>query len=326
MKQSGFIFILVAACLLAECVPIKNPANDPSLTERVILASGDYRYYVVTAWNGVPAYAGTIEIVDYAGESKDLIIPSEIDGKPVAAVAGIKNKMLNSVTFPGSVTLIRGAFENCRLTRINISEEGKPLTIHSSFNANQLTSITIPARVVELGQSFKENPLTSVTYMGSGIKSIVVGSLDKNSDWLFYSYMLDKKPGTYEQRNNGVYFNGQPAIVPALVFEDSGVFLEAVDGEVKPLMGTGARLWVIHPGKHTLTLRYAMSTVTGPNKATNVTSTGNTQFIGTFESGKRYKLKAVTRGMGAVGTIEYFAEEQAPRNNTGNVSQNNKKN
>ena len=306
-KQVGFVLVIAAACVFSGCIPI-NPANDPSLSERTILTSEDYRYYVVTKYNGVPAYEGTAEIVDYVGTSEDLVIPSEIDGIRVTSVSGIKNKVLKSVVFPESVELIRFAFGDCQLTSFSIAESGKPLNIYSSFNTNKLSNITIPARTVNLEQSFAENPIVSVTFTGSKVESFVGEAPNKNTYWLFYSYMLGKKPGTYEQREDGIFFNQQPATVPALLFQDTGVFLEAIDGKAQSTVGRGVKVWIVRPGSHVLTLRYGMSTVAA-DKVSNVASTGNTQFPATFVGGKQYRLKAVTNDGGVGGTVRYYAEE-----------------
>ena len=83
---------------------------------------------------------GGIEITDYNEEGgTDVIIPGEIDGKKVVAIAdfAFQDNQLTSVTIPDSVTSI-----------------GKV-----AFYKNQLTSVTIPDSVTSIGDSafYKES-------------------------------------------------------------------------------------------------------------------------------------------------------------------------
>ena len=95
-------------------------ANDPS----------DFIYRSVS---------GGIEITDYKGDSKDVVIPETVDGQPVKSI-GYKafiGKQLTSVVIPDGVEFIRG----------------------SAFHNNQLTSITIPSSVKNISTAFSGNPL-----------------------------------------------------------------------------------------------------------------------------------------------------------------------
>ena len=97
-----------------------------------------------------------ISITGYSGDSAELVIPSEIDGKRVTSIGYEAFRWcsdLTSVTIPGSVTVIgRFAFDNCKgLTSVTISE-GVTVIEDLAFNwCKGLTSVTIPGSVTSIG-------------------------------------------------------------------------------------------------------------------------------------------------------------------------------
>lgn len=96
---------------------------------------------------------GTLTITSYdTSGGLAIIIPSEINGIPVTAIAtdAFKNKGLTSVEIPNSVTSI-GLY---------------------AFASNQLTSLVIPNSVTRIdGMAFRDNLITSLT-LGTGLTSI----------------------------------------------------------------------------------------------------------------------------------------------------------
>ena len=114
---------------------------------------------------------GGISITGYSIEGGlDVVIPSNINGKQVVAIAteAFQNKQLTSVIIPNSVTNIYvHAFSSNQLTSVIIPTSVTSIG-HSAFYGNKLTSVTIPNSVTSIGHSaFYDNKLTSVTIPNS---------------------------------------------------------------------------------------------------------------------------------------------------------------
>ena len=200
-------------CVAYFLSPIENPSD--TLKEQVnTLCSGNALDNGMTLKDGVQRgfipssdYATAGLEVTYNGGGTDVVIPSEINGKKVVAIAdnaftsdGIipttisntkkisashlnnnENKYvvtpltnqvtglgITSVVIPNTVTSIGvSAFENNQLTEVTI-----PSSVTSigefAFSSNQLTEVVIPSSVTSIGESaFKHNKLTEVTIPNS---------------------------------------------------------------------------------------------------------------------------------------------------------------
>ncbi|MFF2179475.1 InlB B-repeat-containing protein [Lysinibacillus sp. NPDC058147] len=115
-----------------------------------------------------------VSIWRYKGLSKDIVIPSEIKGKPVVEIGGFafSDMSLKSVKIPSSVTTIGfKAFNNNLLENVEIPLGIKNIGDHA-FSVNNLTSVEIPSSVTTIGDAaFSANRLTSVE-IPSSIKTI----------------------------------------------------------------------------------------------------------------------------------------------------------
>ena len=159
--------------------------------EEPILDESDYGdfTYIVTEQS-------TITITGYTGKGGNVIIPSEIDGKPVTVIkdgisnetgdpynyidGGFHNKQLTGVTIPNTVTYIGDyAFSINQLTSVFIPNSVTYIGEYA-FMANQLTSVNIPNSVTSIGYgAFMGNQLTSVNIPNS-ITSINAFTFDAN--------------------------------------------------------------------------------------------------------------------------------------------------
>ena len=127
---------------------------------RVIYSHGDYDYIYLDAQ--------TVEIVGYHGESKDISIPTVIDGCDVVSIgekAFLDLKDLLSIRIGSSVTKIgSSAFAGCSTVATFELPEGLIEIGDFAFNGCLgITSITIPESVTTLGKGI---------FSGSGLTSI----------------------------------------------------------------------------------------------------------------------------------------------------------
>ena len=142
------------------------------------ITSGDYVYSILED--------GTAEITQYGGNKKDLIIPDELDGKPVTSIGKSAFKanrtvwsksFLENVTIPSSVTKIgdyafeycttllsitipnsvtsigRFAFQKCSsLEKIEIPNSVTEISEETFINCSNLTNVIIPNSVTSIGR------------------------------------------------------------------------------------------------------------------------------------------------------------------------------
>ncbi len=133
----------------------KIVANDPS----------DFNYTIID---------NKVEITDYIGSSKDVIIPSKIEGYPVITIGNhsFNSKDLKSIVIPDSVITIGDyAIVNNQIKEVTIPNGVNSIGDYA-FSKNQLSSIIIPNSLTILSEGvFSENSLTSVI-MSSNIEII----------------------------------------------------------------------------------------------------------------------------------------------------------
>ena len=110
-----------------------------------------------------------ISITGYNGDSAEVVIPEEIDGKVVRAVymrAFSGNETITSVTFPDTVTEIwTEAFKNCKsLSSVSLPEGLKRIDMNAFAGCGSLKEVVLPAGLESLGQTaFADCDLSSIT-------------------------------------------------------------------------------------------------------------------------------------------------------------------
>jgi len=114
-----------------------------------------------------------IEITGYTGASKVVVIPSEIDGKPVKSIgiAAFSDKGLTNIELPSTVVSIGlRSFSNNKLKEV-ILPNGIETIGSNAFSENIIESIDLPDSLVNLGSgAFSYNLLTSVSIPENIIK------------------------------------------------------------------------------------------------------------------------------------------------------------
>ncbi|MDC0268971.1 leucine-rich repeat domain-containing protein, partial [Akkermansiaceae bacterium] len=140
-----------------------------------------------------------------AGASGELIIPANIEGKPVTSIgAGAFgwHDSLTSITIPDGVTSIGNrAFSGCTsLTSITIPDSVTSIGGGAFANCNSLTSITIPDGVTSIGFG-GFNSCTSLTSIEVGAENVnyavVNGGLFNKKKTLLHKYPAGKTGDNY---------------------------------------------------------------------------------------------------------------------------------
>ena len=141
--------------------------------DRILVANFTKRGFITTP------YLTGVKITGYTGTAADLVIPAEIDGKPVLYIgssAFIKNKTIQSVVIPDSVDTIGSyAFAECtKLKSLTLGNASNQLIGDNAFyGCTSLETVAIPDGVTKTGYSVFQNctSLSSVT-LGSGLTEI----------------------------------------------------------------------------------------------------------------------------------------------------------
>lgn len=104
---------------------------------------------------------------DYAPPQTRLVIPREIDGRTVVALAqdAFKRKNLESVEFPDTIdTIPSGAFSENKLSKVEFGDSIKSIGIHA-FSMNELSEVKFGNNIEEIRDfAFRSNNLTRVEF------------------------------------------------------------------------------------------------------------------------------------------------------------------
>jgi hypothetical protein len=117
---------------------------------------------------------GTMTILNYKGQGKNIAIPDRIFNMPVTRLqnGAFQGKGLTSVTIPATITFIGdNTFEGNSLTLVELPNALEHIG-NGAFKNNKFTTVTIPANVAAIGsQAFYGNDLTSIV-IPDGVKYI----------------------------------------------------------------------------------------------------------------------------------------------------------
>ena len=208
MKNKYFAWI-ISFCFFFFSLTLHIFADDTRIT------SGDYVY----TDNG----DGTVTIVEYTGTAEDLVIPSSIDGKTVAALGpnqsgsstnyGIQNRdQLRSVRIPGTVKIIgRSFFWNCsELERIEMENGVETVDSDAFSQSYNVQKIIIPSSVKTGGFMKDMRNLRSAGRIGSGL-DIELGWTEELPAGTFSSMTLDEVqlPDTITKIGNAAFSSAE---------------------------------------------------------------------------------------------------------------------
>ena len=135
-----------------------------------VSAKGEFEYEKLDS--------GNITITAYNGDGKNVVVPSEIDGKKVVSISENVfscNKKIKDVKIgEGIETIGKNAFNNCiYLENVTFPSSLKSIGENAFFTCTSLKSVTFPGNLEEIGTGsfFGCNGLSEVS-LPSGLKSV----------------------------------------------------------------------------------------------------------------------------------------------------------
>lgn len=173
MKKSTriqkFLSVVLSTVLLLTALPLA------SFAAATVNTYNDFEYTVAN---------GKVTISRYAGTSEDIIVPAEIDGKPVTAIGdgafvSVSDPLPKSVTLPKSITKIgMMAFLGLTDTEINLAdlENLTYIGAYAFVDTGLSGDLVIPESVTEIGASAFTMTKIASLHLGKNVKSVSVQS------------------------------------------------------------------------------------------------------------------------------------------------------
>ncbi|MCM1535976.1 MAG: leucine-rich repeat domain-containing protein [Clostridium sp.] len=177
--------MLMTASLLTACGDDKQKDNAASITQHQnntaspnnTMEAADNRMELMEKETDASDFEyeeidGKIKITHYIGESMEVSIPAQIDGKDVTAIGDYccRNSDLTTVVCPNTLETIGAhAFSNCgKLTSIELNDGLQSIGESAFFYCESLSFIRIPDSVTLFGEeSFSRAGLTSMEYLAN---------------------------------------------------------------------------------------------------------------------------------------------------------------
>lgn len=130
-------------------------------------SNGEYRYkevgspypYKVKAGDTFIECGDGICLIKYLGDAAEVVVPGEIDGKPVTVIDSgcfSGNETVTRVEIPESVTWLDGFNECSNLKDIKLSNGVKVIGVFAFENCTSLEKIDLPDSVICIGAGIKE--------------------------------------------------------------------------------------------------------------------------------------------------------------------------
>ena len=228
MKKNKMFAFGFLKCLFALCFMFMVVCFGDSSVKAVInygITDNGIRYEICDD--------GTVSIYDYDGNEETVVIPSEIDGKPVKEVGGMRDlefkhliieegiveilkssfqgcEKLETVSLPEGITVLNtSVFAGCaRLVSINIPSTLKTIGTASFANCWKLKNVVIPEGVTSIG----DDAFCAVTAYDDVLNIIIPDSVTHIGKDVFYTQnnapvIIHANPGSYAKAYAAQYDN-----------------------------------------------------------------------------------------------------------------------
>ena len=160
-----------------------------------------------TKWNYVYEVLddGTAKILEYRGNEKDIVIPSELEEYPVTQIGDLAfnlRRNTETVTIPeGVVSIGAKAFSSCDgIVSIHLPDSLKSIGNRAFSNCKGLRSLELPGGIETLGENpfaLCDNLKEVVLRGGSKLFEVRDGALIQTDEERIISYLHSADGGTY---------------------------------------------------------------------------------------------------------------------------------
>lgn len=161
MKKTIALFVIIVILLI---LPSCSENTDGSQNRNATPASS-FKYIV----------NDTVRITEYIGDETNVVIPAEIEGRPVTQLYGFACTRITSVYIPDSVTrIVQRTFSHCAHLETVTFEQGlKTIETCAFENCTALKSITLPDSLEEMGNYvFSECTSLEEVFLPKSLKAV----------------------------------------------------------------------------------------------------------------------------------------------------------
>lgn len=189
MRAKRYIMACVLFCTLLIC----GSTVIASAEENNEKNNGEYRYkeverpypYKVKVGDTYIECGDGICLVKYLGDEAEVVVPSEIDGKPVTVIGSgcfSGNQTITRVEIPESVTWLDGFNDCSNLADIKLSNGVKVIGVFSFENCGSLEKIDLPDSVTNMmSRAFEGCSSLKSIHLSKNLKTIYTGAFQNCS-------------------------------------------------------------------------------------------------------------------------------------------------